>query len=472
VSARFIAWVPALVAFPINQLFGPIAAYNIAFLLCAGLAVPAMAALARGRGATPLAAATAGLVYALAPPVIGALANGQTCKAQVWVIPAVLAAMDRVAVKGSVGTWATLAIVTVAGAFSEPTYALLLGLALPVWALLSVRDAASGLRVAAAVAAVAGVFLVAARYYDVDSATSAFLPSVRLQTSGAVNQASQQASVLGLVTGTVDVGPTGTSHVTYLGVPALVVVALGAARGTVVTGASLARARLAVLALVSVGIVVALGEWLVVDEGFARIGTHALAMPGRLLAEAGYPLARSGQYYRALLLAWTGVALALALAPLGRLRAAVALLLLVDGLRVTKPLWPFPVREVPGRATWAALAADPTPGAVLDLPLSVGNRNLGDAMLSAALHGRAVQAIPVFQPLRDHPVFRARLGWVADKLPGMSTDEARVELRAAGFAFVTWRPVIREGGPSLSDLQRLFGPGTQDGDITRWKVDP
>ena len=49
-------------------------------------------------------------------------------------------------------------------------------------------------------------------------------------------------------------------------------------------------------------------------------------------------------------------------------------------------------------------------------------------------------------------------------------DRTNRELRDAGFAFVVWRPVAREGGPTLEQLEGMFGPGEADGEVRWWKV--
>jgi hypothetical protein len=488
VAARFIAWVPALISAPLNPLFGPLAAYNLSMVVSCALAVPFVWALAhRSLGASNEGAVAAGVLYAVSPPVIGALANGQTCKAQVWTVPAVLLAVHVAAtVEGGARFGLALigvAVAAVAAAFTEPTYALLLALVLPFWGLAvgagqpTWRDGAwSVARAALASGVVAGCFLVAARYYDVPEDVSGFVPSRRLGLEGAINQLQQQVSIDVLVgLGASRFNTTGTVHVGYLGVPALLVVLVAWVTGRLRTVGP-------TLPLLVVGVVIALGEWLAVGEQLYRSNGSVYALPAAWLGELGFPLARSGQYYRAMVLVWLGVALA---ASVGFGAAgegarghavrrwgpvAVAALLLADGLRVTASAWPFPVERDSGHEVWAELAADPVPGGVLDFPLQVGNHALGVNMLAGAYHGRPVPAVPIWSPITSYPTFQRYVAPIVQAIERGPSERAYAQLRAAGFRYVVFRTHRPGSGPSYEQVARSLGEPSRTGSYAVWRV--
>ena len=93
-EARFIAWSAALAAIPFRPWLGPLGAYNVAMLGSLGVGA-ATAALwfRRLTGAHPYVAAFCGTLYGLSPFALACLASGQTCKAQIWILPTAL--LDR-----------------------------------------------------------------------------------------------------------------------------------------------------------------------------------------------------------------------------------------------------------------------------------------------------------------------------------------------------------------------------------------
>ncbi len=508
VDVRFIAWVPALIAAPLNPLVGPLAAYNLSMVASCGLAVPFVALLARRCvGASWASSAAAGALYALSPPLVGALANGQTCKAQIWTVPAVLLAIHVAArarsVRTALGALCITVVTALAAAFTEPTYCLVMALVLPFWGLAAGLQGArtpvarvSGVaRAIVACALTAACFVVASRYYDVPEATSAFLPSRRLSGVGVVNQLQQQVSLdvlLGLAASRFTT--TGTVHIGYVGIPALVAVAVAGWR-------TRARALVWVLPLLIVGIALSLGEFLSVGDAYVMQEGRRFALPAASLAELGFPLARSGQYYRALVLAWLGVALAVAALggraaregapapaetaesvtsptePRHRFRSwaahlpvVTALLLGLEGLRVTAGAWPFPVERDDGHALWARMAEDPVPGAILDLPLQIGNRSLGVNMMAGAFAGRAVPALPIWSPLAEHPGFRKSVAPIVERLRTGQPDAARATLAAAGYRYVVYRTHRPAQGPSFEEVTASLGPPERDGPFAVWVI--
>jgi hypothetical protein len=428
--AAFIAWGASLLAAPVEWWAGPVFAVNAATLLAPLPGVLVAAALARRLvGAGPVAAAAAGLVFALGPPVVGALANGQICKAETWAL-----ALGPLVVLGAAERWGAAALAGVAAAaavFSEPTYAVI---AAPVMAVLGVWAVAerpaperrgAAVRVGVALAQTALVDLLARDYYaEGDGALHRPAAAVPLEdTALYLRQVALPARV---VAGDGYVATDAFSaHVDYVGVPALLV--LGAAVGVLWRGAR-GSAALALGGLAAAGLALALGEWAVTADGPLRVAGAPVPLPARALAVAGFPLADSGQYYRAIGLVWLAVAVGVgALGRLGRGGPALAVLaaglVLGDGLRATAGLWPIPVDPLAGFRCLPA--APPTPRALPEDPLRDWHR--GDEVLDPAGPWRL--DLPRKRTLTESG--RRLLATARDGLPA---DEPPVAFVRGGFA--------------------------------------
>lgn len=95
VEARIIAWAPILMTVPLRPLLGPVGAYNLVLLLAPTLAGLAAFAWLRRLVGPGVAAVAGALPFATSPYLLGCLAAGQICKAQIWLLPAALYVQQR-----------------------------------------------------------------------------------------------------------------------------------------------------------------------------------------------------------------------------------------------------------------------------------------------------------------------------------------------------------------------------------------
>jgi hypothetical protein len=477
VRAPAIAWAPALLAAPLNSLLGPVGAYNTILLLSPALAALAMIGLLRSTTrAGPALAAAAAVAYALCPYALGCLASGQMAKIQHWVIPLYLWAL-LIGVRGP-RAWLGIplaGLMAIVAGFTSPSTAVLLPLlALPwaaalVWRAGDLRWPTLG-RAAAVLTITALCLLPAQRYYGNlrdGGHPSAFEPRAanwdRLPTPAPV----AQLEGLFLGRGGLARDDHQTSHVTYLGWPLLLAaMALSFRRF---------RGRGLAWIAIGVGVVVAVGPWLVSGDAIVELGPRRIALPAYLLELLGYPMARTGTYYRAVVLASLGLSLALAGGLAGRRRVwaiplalALATLQVGDALRVTRPLWPRPALAVEGRATLEEMRDDPAPGAVFDLPVECGTYEGGVAMLAAVIHGRATTALP-----RQSKSYLPRVAQLMATLDGALADgplDGRRQLAERGFRYLVWRPWL-DDERTRSRLVDGLGPPDHDGEIVVWTLE-
>ncbi|MDP7115373.1 MAG: hypothetical protein QGH45_25575 [Myxococcota bacterium] len=477
VRAPAIAWVPALLAAPLNPVLGPFGAYNTILLLSPALAVLAMMGLVRSATrAGPALAAAAAVAYALCPYALGCLASGQMAKIQHWMIPLYLWAL-LIGVRGP-RAWLGLplaAAVTLVAGFTSPSTAVLLPLLALPWAAALVLQAGDRRwptlgRAAAVLTITALCLLPAQRYYGNlrdGSHPSAFEPRAanweRLPTPAPV----AQPEGLFLGRGGLARDDHQTSHVTYLGWPLLLAAMVLAFRRF--------RGRGLAWIAVGVGVVVAVGPWLVSGDAIVELGPRRIALPAYLLELAGYPMAATGTYYRAVVLASLGLSLALAGGLAGRRRIwaiplalALATLQVGDALRVTRPLWPRPALAVEGREILEDMRDDPAPGAVLDLPVECGTYEGGVAMLAAVVHGRSTTALP--RQSKSYLPRVARLMAILDSALAKGAVDGPSHLAEQGFRYVVWRPWL-DDQRVRSRLVEGLGPPDQDGEIVVWMVE-
>jgi len=478
VETRFIAWVPILMAAALRPIFGPVGAYNLVFLLgptIAGLA--AFGWIRRAAGAPPLLASAAALTFATSPYMLGCLASGQICKSQIWIFPAALLAQhesvapDRTWRGRLVGLLA-LGATGLAAAFTEPTYALMLPFALGVAA--AGRVLAGPSRLLSIVVLTVGLGLVAAGMYPAkgyygDAATSlvsqAFHPADRAVADATlVDQvANWEQTILGQMK--VPKDPQEAMHLTWMPWPLLVGGLWGLLRGG---SAGRVGAGIAI-----VGATMAMGEELVHHGVVVRQDGHPVWLPMSWLAHAGYPLARSGMYYRAIAVPSAGLALALGAAGAkadwrGRaLAVALALGAYGEGLYGTRGIWPRPVAELPAAAVAERIAALPGEGAVLDVPWAVTSNDWQQYLGETVLHGRPTNALPRALRPMDIPVLKQLDGQL--RLALVSADPPAA-IRALGFRFVVWHPFNDETGVGLLGWTRALGAPNVEGRYRWWDL--
>lgn len=479
VELRPVALVPALLAALMGPLLGPITSYNVVLLVSFAGAALAAHALLCALGGTPWASAAAALTYAACPFALGALASGQLAKIQHWTLPLLLLCW----VGAARGRWLAAALALPAAAalaFTAPTMALwapFAGAPLLLHVLWQRRTdglrpiLGSGAAAGLALGLTAAVLLVARAWYEPDlpQVDQAFVPAVRL-LGGRVDELAPTATLGGLLWRPTDPGRVDwrtVSHVATLGVPMLVVaLPLGLWR---------ARDRWPALATVLAGGLLALGPRMLLADGPAMVGGYELSLPAAALDALGYPTARSGMYYRAAIVSSLGLAMLLA-GGASRVRwgAVVAWITACSQLAfavwATGFLWPRPVLPVPGAALAAAAAADPEPGAVLQLPARVDDGGGSLHLLTAAVHGRATTALP-----RN----TARMARTDENLRQLSAavalggTEGRAALRASGFRYVTWLDGLRvsDGDADRASVEALLGAPRREGRLSMWVVE-
>lgn len=543
---HLVGWVPILLAAPFYAVFGPVTAFNLAWLLTPGLSGLATRALLRRlSGVGDAVALPAAVLYALCPYQLGALASGALEKTQLWMFPlvglSVLLAADAFAPgrprRARLGLAAPALAVAAAG-FTDPSLAIwalaagpafgLVALwragwaeggvgppqapaadpaapdpaalgpaapvpAAPVPAALGRTPPPPGRRpvaTAALLRTLAGLGLalllalpalgaLRAYYATVHNSASA-VPEAFVPLSPVASEG-DAAGPLVSVAEPVRVlrGPEQRAlephlhYVTYVGLPALLLALLAWERR--------GRGRWLGAALFAVGLALAAGPQLVVGDSYVRVDGERVSLPAAWLEVLGSPTAKSGSYYRVMPVAWLGLVLLFAGAAgelrgrLGRVLPGLAALLLVaDFLRVTSFLWPAALAPVDGRATLEAWRADPTPGAVLDLPLAEsllpeGGVSTNHAVLAAVFHGRATSALPrsdmskLLSTRKNLELLQTALG------PGPAGGPAA--LRRGGFRYVAWYSDAPGEGWALEGLERLLGPARQDGKLRYWVVE-
>ncbi len=462
-GVAFIAWGPAVLVAPVGQLFGPVVAINVASLLAPPLAALATYAWARSRELPVTAAALAGALFALAPPLTSALANGQLCKANVWAVPLCLASIDLAARRPWLAPVSGLVLAV--SLFSEPTFAVIASLlAVPyglerVWS--SPRRLTALIGVALAGASWLPALFFAQGYYT-SGIGSAFAPAGSVDSGHAAATLAGSVPLLELLLGR-DYAVTTqlTTHVGYAGVVLLL--------GTLYAAAHHPLARVGA-GLVAIGAVLALGEYAVDGGAHLRVSGKLIELPARWLADAGFPFARSGQYVRWLVPAWLGGALALGALHALKPRAAWVLsaLLALDGLRATAGLWPLASFEVVGARDFATLSSVDPGLRTLDMPGLGGNFGSGLAQMRAALHGHPSDA--VVRAGHRWPNAPQAVRDVVTAIERHDSDRARGLLQRERVGLLTWVPPATAEGPALDDLVATLGEPSREGEVYYWRL--
>ncbi len=483
VLARFIGWAPALMAAPLQPLLGPLGAYNLVMVLSPALAVgAAWALLRRATRVDSWTAAGLALAFGLCPYALGVLQSGQVAKLQHWLLPASLLAVSY-ALRGPRRSLGLVACVLAgaAMAFTTPSTALFLPFAAGAWVLSELLDqrpfldrarlAFSGLALAAL-----GLGMLPARLYLGDLRRAGMLLAFEPRSQSVLELSSLPypapvAQPEGLLLGLGGLAQQAwdASHVVYLGLPLLALAMLaGLRRG---------QGRWAGWGLLVLGVVLALGPVLVSGDEFALWHGRRLRLPVVLLEALHYPTRSSGMYYRAVVLAALGLPLLLASGwPrrhrrwLGLAAWSLGLLQVADGWRATRTLWPPPSGPVPGQAMLEAMAADPLPGAVLDLPVEGGSWEGGNAMVASTIHGRSTTGLPR-QTSASYLPQTARLAALVDQALGLGDSRAAGALLAArGYRYLCWRPWLDD--PSrLPELEASLGAPLGDLELYCWPLE-
>lgn len=382
--ARFVGWAFLAVGAALSPVCSEIVSINAAAWLGPALGAAAFVPFARAVAHRASAAGlfAGGVVYGLAPVTLGAAASGQVENAQSWVLPVLLLALHRAA--AAPYRWPVLTLLWAFGALTSPYLGLMAGLVAPwvAWR----RRAWSGL--GALSAAAGGLLLARAAVQpgDFDADQDVFRPNFGYD--GWPDLWSLPLPVADLDTllwGDLDVQVrTLVVHQPYLGALVLVAVAIAGAQR---------RRWLPPLVL---GVLLALGPVLAWQEEPLRLGGQALALPAVALRWVDFPLARGGQYYRAAILASLGLAGMLAASDRRRLVVMLALAGGVDAVAsLTAAGLPWPTVSLPTQA-WDTWAADPTPGAVVHVPLNSQHLqpNHPVRLAGRVVHRRPLVAMP------------------------------------------------------------------------------
>ncbi len=488
VELRAMGLFPALLALPFQPWMGALGSYNLVLLLSPGLAALAAALFfTRGLGMSRGVATGAALAYGLCPFALGAMASGQVAKLQHWLLPAFLWAISAsMRSRRAWGGLAALALLLLMASFTAPSVVVFFPFAGLVWvtALLAaslLRAPApgqkkawrSGLLRILGILSVGGLALLPARqfYGDLRSGNGpqAFEPHVvQLDPSANPSPVARPETMLWQEV-PAEHDPRQAIHVSYVGLPFILLALLLSIKPF--------PGRWRLWSLVVVGALLALGPRLVVGDSFFLVGGRTLALPLRYLEQLGFPTARTGMYYRAIIFCSLGLSgiLGSALDALGWRRAWILAWLLgaaqlADGIRITRSLWPRPVEPVPAVDLLRDMARDPRQGAVLELPLESGTWEGGLGMLSAIYHQRATTSLP--RQSRRYLPRVARLMALWERV-GSSDDRGRAQqmLQDAGFRFVLWRPNDHDRREKLELYRSVLGVPVESDGLLLWTVD-
>ncbi len=461
VQLRLIGWVPLLLAAPLVGLMGAPAAMWVSIILgflVSGIVT--MVLIRRVTGADTWSASAAGLVYVLSPFALGVLANGQLAKMQLWCLPLLLLLADQLLLDERKARLAVgVFLAALALGFTSPSVGLVMPLALGVWVIFRTPWKSVAWRWPLCVLALAALGMVPAWWMHTapSEVVAGLLPAAPVPGLRSPPHLSPVATASGLLGLSIpwDASRSAINNVATLGLPAVVGGLL----------AVLMRPRHAVLGLglfVS-GTLLALGP-------SVHWASMKWLLPAELLVRMGYPLEQSGMYYRFVQVASLGLALCCAVTALRWPRQArwVALVLglgtVVDGLRVTAPLWPRTIQPIAHRPLYALMARDEVSGAVLELPLSHLDTEGERRLVGQLIHGRPTSVLARNMVVHGQP----RLERLSAAVRAAGT---RSRLQTLGFRYVVLhRP---RSHASLYDLltDRLGSP-QEDGGLAVWVVRP
>ncbi|MGB0638491.1 MAG: hypothetical protein ACPGTU_04100 [Myxococcota bacterium] len=463
VFLRLIAWVPLLIAAPVSMLFGAPAA--MVFIVLVGLIASAWVTTAlvqRLTGAGWAVSAGASLVYCMGPFSLGVMANGQLAKMQLWCLPLVLLCSDKVLREGA-SSMRLLALLcaSLAMGFTSPSVGLVAPAALGVlvvWRTLWLDG--GSLRSVAVLVVVALAMGVPFLMHTAEvSGTVGLLPAAPVPGLAAPDSLSPVATVPGLFWGYGNWNPehSAINNVAALGLPALVamLVALTRPKPSVVWG----------FILLVVGVLLAFGPsqvW----------GANRWMLPAHLLDMVGYPMQKSGMYYRfvqvaALGLAFATASLAYRVPKRGWMLAwAVGLLTFMDGVRGTERIWPRQMKSISSQTVIESMLADPVKGAVLEFPLGHLDTEGERRLVAALVHKRPTTALARNTIVRGTP----RLERLSAVLDGRNAEDV---LAKAGFRYVL---LHRPNEPAVrtlrTKLESQLGSPSGDQLLALWVISP
>jgi len=486
---------------PLRLLLSPLAAGTLTHLLVfSGTGLFCYAVLGRLTSASPWLRAALATAWACSPTALSTLGMGEISNTQTWVLPAWLLAADGCcpldADRPARPAWALgAAAVGLLGGLSSPYYTLALPLVAAGWAAaFAWRRRARLPRALVAPALLLGALFVGmlpvAAYYGGGAAggtDSLVNPAPRVADAAYPGQAlpspppvaTPDSLLLG--GGPETLSPFQPTHVSYLGLPLVVVaLALGLRRRA-------GRGRVVGLSLLLGGGLLSLGPWLAFDGRYLGSTGQVLSTPVRLLELLGYPTRRGGLYFRYAVLAELGVVVMLAagLSGLRRSRQVVLAAWLLaaahvaDSVRDTMPRWPLRVEPVADRDVLQAMAPPAghglapdvmaADGAVLELPIQgPTDGHMGQAsVLRALFHRRPTTGI--LRDVQPHEHVARHILDDARRHPA----ELAERLRAAGFHYVLLpRELAAFSKPSDDELRRLLGAPWHDGDLIVWDLGP
>ncbi len=478
VQLRFIAWVPALLSAPLRLVLGPLGAYNVVLLLSPAIsALAAWLLIRRITAASPFTCAGAALAFALSPYVMGCLANGQIAKIQLWILPLHLWAMS-VAIRGPKPWkgWCALPLVTIAAAFTSPSTTLFIPIAAALllpWEIAAASKWRRASLLAVGALLLTGLSLLPAKAYfsglRSTEVITAFSPGTPPPHGDILDPSIvAQPEETFLTQARRDPSASQSHHVTYLGLPILLVVCVLSWRGFAGRG-------LGVTWLLG-GTVLAMGPYLASQGALVQISGREIPLPALLLEWVQYPLASSGMYYRGIQIATLGIALLIAGSAqrFGNMRAVLLAWILgsglvFDGWRVTSTLLPRNISPVEGEALLEAMAEDPTPGAVLDLPLDVDPYTGGLYMVAAVVHRRPTTGLPR-QSRVAHLPHLARLDRVLQAGLEAEPGDLSSQLQSMGFRYVAWHRRLDSNKNMGEKLGRALGESTEADNLMVWRL--
>lgn len=484
-SARYVGWAFLGAAALLRPLWTALPVVHLAGWLGPALGGAGLILLARrlAPGGHPAFQLAGGLLFALSPVTLGAALSGQVENTQTWLLPLLLLATWEAPTRRAL--WPLLPPLWALAALTSPYLAMLAGLAAPWVALLRWRQGAgptsapsSGLLANLAPLGLGALGLLGAgAWLDL----GAFDPEATLYRPSYQGQGWPPLWVRPLPVAALDTLLTGrvqaqvkaiVLHQPYLGLVLL-------------TGAlALGGQRRRMLPLVALGVVLAMGPRLAWEGEAVRLAGRELVLPGEVVRWLRLPLAHGGQYYRAIVLAHLGLGLMLAAGtarlagplrgPLAPLAGAALLCLLgtADALRaVSAPGLPWPTIDLPVQA-WSTMAADPTPGAVLNLPMhSTQLRpNHPVRLAGRVVHRRAVSDLPRAwtEPPADPLLAQA---WSASLVTPRASLPPLAALAEAGFRYVVIDlPAIPERRSLDARARQAWGPPSGQADGLSWWV--
>jgi hypothetical protein len=473
VRAQLIGWGPGVLVAPLQGMLGPVGAYNFSLLLTGVLNAIFGGLLCIVLGARPWSAAAGGLILALCPYALDALANGQVVKLQIWIL-----VLHLLAVHWSIRGWWRLPLVVLASlllAFTSPSLAMSLPFALavlvPAWVFSSSRRISAAVTGTLAIAATGASLVWASKVYDLDPSKarqSAFFPA-NVAEGDYHALLEQIARIDSVFLGGVPQG-FHADHVPYLGLLAVIIGVACSLRSF--------SGRITGWVLLILGITLALGPRLADGSGFVMMGGEMVAMPAALLERVDYPIVRSGMYHRFLVLASLGLAILVACGSSardkygGRIAWICAAVLIGDALYQSKDRWPLQTQPVHGLSAYAEMAEDPEPGAVVVFPLRISDTGGGTQIMLSTFHGRPTTGLPRYDywERSDAPGELLRIFSEAAE-PGTYAPSS---LADEGIRYVLWAPWIPhrdKDAITLEELRELLGPPQEDGELRWWRIE-